>query len=58
VGAGVYAQLGNKDQAFKWLAKALRSRSCMYFLRQDPRLESIHSDPRFQELLTRMSFPQ
>jgi serine/threonine protein kinase/Tfp pilus assembly protein PilF len=56
--AGVYAQLGNKDQAFKWLAKALRSRSCMYFLRQDPRLESIHSDPRFQELLTRMSFPQ
>jgi eukaryotic-like serine/threonine-protein kinase len=56
--AGVYAQLGNKDQAFKWLAKALRSRSCMYYLRQDPRLDSIHSDPRFQELLTRMNFPQ
>jgi serine/threonine-protein kinase len=56
--AGVYAQLGNKDQAFKWLAKALRSRSCMYYLRQDPRLDSIHSDPRFQELLTKMNFPQ
>jgi tetratricopeptide (TPR) repeat protein len=56
--AGVYAQLGNKDQAFKWLAKALRSRSCMYYLRQDPRLDSLHSDARFQELLTEMKFPQ
>jgi eukaryotic-like serine/threonine-protein kinase len=56
--AGVYAQLGDKDRAFEWLDKALRSRSCMYFLRQDPRLDSIHPDPRFQELLTKMKFPQ
>jgi eukaryotic-like serine/threonine-protein kinase len=56
--AGVYAQLEEKDQAFRWLNKALRSRSCMYYLRQDPRLDSIHSDPRFQELLTKMKFPQ
>jgi len=56
--AGVYAQLENKDQAFKWLNKALRSRSCMYYLRQDPRLDSLHSDPRFQELMTKMKFPQ
>ncbi len=56
--AGVYAQLGDKDRAFEWLDKAYRSRSCMYWLRQDPRLDSIHSDPRFQELLTKMKFPQ
>jgi serine/threonine protein kinase/Tfp pilus assembly protein PilF len=56
--AGVHAQLGNKDKAFKWLDKALRSRSCMYYLRQDPRLDSLRSDPRFQELLTEMKFPQ
>ncbi len=55
--AGVYAQLEDKDQAFKWLNKAFRSRSCMYYLRQDPRLDSLHSDPRFQELLTEMKFP-
>jgi TolB-like protein/DNA-binding winged helix-turn-helix (wHTH) protein/Tfp pilus assembly protein PilF len=56
--AGVYAQLGDKNRAFKWLDKARRSRSCMYYLRQDPRLDSIHSDPRFQDLLTKMKFPQ
>jgi serine/threonine protein kinase/Tfp pilus assembly protein PilF len=56
--AGVYAQLGDKDQAFKWLGKARQSRSCMYYLRQDPRLDSLHSDARFQELLTEMKFPQ
>ena len=56
--AGVYAQLGNTDQAFKWLDKACQSRSCVYWLRQDPRLDSLHSDPRFQELLAMMKFPQ
>ena len=55
--AGVYAQLGEKDRAFEWLDKAYQSRSCMYWLRQDPRLSSIHSDPRFRELLTKMKFP-
>ncbi len=55
--AGVYAQLGNKDRAFGWLDKAGHSRSCMYWLRQDPRFDSLHSDPRFQELLTKMKFP-
>jgi hypothetical protein len=29
----------------------------MYWLRQDPRLESIHADPRFRELLAKMKFP-
>jgi serine/threonine protein kinase/Tfp pilus assembly protein PilF len=56
--AGVHAQLGDKDRAFKWLDKAYQSRSCMYWIRQDPRFDSIRSDPRFQELLTKMNFPQ
>jgi len=56
--ASVHAQLGDKDRAFEWLDKAYRSRSCMYWLRQDPRFDSIRSDPRFQELLTKMNFPQ
>ncbi len=56
--AGVCAQLGDKDKAFEWLDKAYQSRSCLYWLRQDPRFDSIRSDPRFQELLTKMKFPQ
>ena len=55
--AGVCAQLGEKDKAFEWLAKAYQSRSCLYWLRQDPRLDSLRSDPRFHELLSRMRFP-
>src|SRR5215471_2531805 len=42
--AGVYAQLGDKDRALKWLDKAYRNRSCLYWLRQDPRFDSIRSD--------------
>jgi serine/threonine protein kinase/tetratricopeptide (TPR) repeat protein len=56
--AGVHAQLGDKDRAFEWLDKAYRSHSCMYWLRQDPRFDSIRSDPRFQELLTKIKFPK
>ncbi|MGE5733773.1 MAG: protein kinase domain-containing protein [Acidobacteriota bacterium] len=56
--AGVYAQLGDKRRAFEWLDRAYRNRSCLYWIRQDPRFDSIHSDPRFQELLAKMNFPQ
>ncbi len=56
--AGVCAQLGDKDKAFEWLGKAYQSRSCLYWLPQDPRLDSLRSDPRFQELLHRLNFPQ
>jgi TolB-like protein/tetratricopeptide (TPR) repeat protein len=56
--AGVYAQLGDRDRAIDWLDKAYRNRSCLYWLRQDPRFDSIRSDPRFQELLAKMNFPK
>ena len=56
--AGVYAQLGDKERAFEWLDKAYRNRSCLYWLRTDPRFDSLHSDLRFQELLAKINFPQ
>jgi len=56
--AGVYAQLGDNRRAFEWLDKAYRNRSCLYWIRQDPRFDSIQSDPRFRELLAKMNFPQ
>jgi TolB-like protein/tetratricopeptide (TPR) repeat protein len=55
--AGVYAQLGDRDRAIDWLNKAYQNRSCLYWLRQDPRFDSIRSDPRFQDLLAKMNFP-
>ncbi len=52
----VYAALGDKDQAFAQLEQALAQRSeFMDFLKVDPELDSLHSDPRFQNLLARMN---
>jgi len=58
--AAVYAGLGAKDKAFEYLEKAYQERSpdLSYFLRADLRIDSLRSDPRFQDLLRRINFPQ
>jgi len=58
--AAVYAGLGTKDKAFEYLEKAYQERSSdlSYFLRADLRIDSLRSDPRFQDLLSRINFPQ
>jgi eukaryotic-like serine/threonine-protein kinase len=57
--AVVYAGLGEKDQAFESLDKARQERSTLLtYLKMDPRFDNLHSDPRFQELIRRMRFPQ
>jgi TolB-like protein/Tfp pilus assembly protein PilF len=57
--AAIYVGLGDKDQAFEWLQKAYEERSIfLIFLKVDPRLDPLRSDPRFQDLLRRMSFPR
>jgi TolB-like protein/Tfp pilus assembly protein PilF len=53
--ATVYAALGDKDQAFAQLEQAYKQRTeYMDFLKVDPELDSLRSDPRFQGLLRRM----
>ena len=53
--AVVYAALGEKDQAFEYLQKACEERSSwMSYLKVDPLLNSLRSDPRFKSLLKRM----
>jgi len=53
--AAIYVGLKDKDQAFVWLNKAFQDRAdWMVNLKVDPRFESLHSDPRFAELVQRM----
>ena len=54
----VYAGLGEKDSAFEWLEKAsvVRDKG-LTFLKVDPCLDPLRSDPRFQNLLRRVGFP-
>jgi DNA-binding winged helix-turn-helix (wHTH) protein/TolB-like protein/lipoprotein NlpI len=52
----VYVGLGNRDRALDWLEKAYQDRSVyMVYLKTDPILDSLRSDPRFISLLHRMA---
>jgi tetratricopeptide (TPR) repeat protein len=54
----VYAGLGEKDSAFEWLEKAYAVRDKgLTFLKVDPCLDPLRSDPRFQDLLRRVRLP-
>ena len=57
--AAVYAGLGDKDQAFRSLAKAIEERdSALAYAKIEPMYDPLRSDPRFQDLLRRMNFPR
>jgi len=52
--AVIYSLLGEADDAFRWLAVADREMAVgLSFVRVDPRLKSLRSDPRFDDLLRR-----
>ena len=54
----VHAGLGQIDQAFRWLDRAFDERShWLVWLRLDPRWKSLHGDPRFAALVSRMRYP-
>jgi TolB-like protein/thioredoxin-like negative regulator of GroEL len=54
----LYAGLGEKDKAFKWLERAYAERSGpLYKLRVEPTFVSLRSDPRFEAIVKRMHFP-
>ena len=53
--AGVYAALGDKDEAFRILEKAVEERQLITPIKVEPPLENLHSDPRWQALLRRMN---
>ncbi|MCA1816102.1 MAG: tetratricopeptide repeat protein, partial [Acidobacteria bacterium] len=57
--AGAYSQLGDKDRAFAELEKAYQRRSrFLIFLKVEPLLDPLRSDPRFADLARRVGLPQ
>jgi serine/threonine protein kinase/tetratricopeptide (TPR) repeat protein len=57
--AVLYADLGDKDQAFRWLSIAYQERDWfLEELKTDFLLDPIRSDPRFSELVRKVGLPQ
>jgi len=57
--ASHYTLLGEKDKAIAELEKAYKDRSSfILILKLDPRLDALRDDPRFQELLKKVGFPE
>ncbi len=49
--AVIYNHLGDKGPALEWLGKALRAGYSPEMARQEPDLDNLHGDPRFEDLL-------
>ncbi len=57
--ADIYAELGKKDDAFRWLNIAYQERDGgLLMLKTDFTLDSLRSDPRFAELVRKVGLPQ
>ena len=57
--AALYVELGEKDQAFRWLDTAYQERDySLLGLKTDYSLDPIRSDPRFAELVRKVGLPQ
>ena len=53
--AKLHNELGDTDEAFRWMDKALEDRrGWMVYLNVEPALDNLRSEPRFKALLKRM----
>jgi hypothetical protein len=51
--------LGNRDRASQWLNRAYEGRSAsLPGLQTDPWWDALYPDPRYQELVRRVGFPE
>jgi hypothetical protein len=55
----VYAGLGEKKEAFKWLEDSYRAHDVgLVYLKVDPCLDTLRSDSRFDDLMKRVGLAQ
>jgi len=53
--AMIYAGLGKKDEAFRWLDQAYREHwGRLPWIKIEPEYDSLRDDPRFSALLNKM----
>ena len=53
-----YALLGDNDRALQWLQKALDAHQALLLnMQNDPELDSLRGDPRFQAIVAKIGFP-
>ena len=55
--AQIYNDLGDKGLALEWLDKALRAGYAPEMIRQQPDLDNLHGDVRFERLLKSTGSP-
>lgn len=56
--AAAFVSLGKKEEALVWLRRAIDERAdCVIFLRCEPWLAPLRSDPRYAALLKEVGFP-
>lgn len=56
--AQIYAFRGEKEEAFTWLETAYNKKdSWLFWIKSDPLLKNLKSDPRYNALLKKMNLP-
>jgi hypothetical protein len=54
----IHTALGDKEKAFEWLQRAYEERSAfLVYMKWEPRLDPLRSDPRFQHLQRQVGLP-
>ena len=57
--AVAYTAIGETEEAFAWLERGYRGRDpVMIGLKANPNFDPLRSDPRFDDLLRRIGFPE
>ncbi len=55
----IYNGLGEREETLAWLERGYERRDAkMVFLKVEPKWNNLRADPRFQDLLRRVGFPQ
>jgi tetratricopeptide (TPR) repeat protein len=57
--ADVFASRGELDDAFRWIDRAYSQRDAgIYFIKVDPLLKNLETDPRYKAFLRKMNLPE